>query len=322
MLASTLCDYVRQAAQLPGGTSAVMADANILTLADLELTTSLLPEVRRVNQEYMVASVDLTVSTPATGFVALPPRAQMGAVRHVALGVNGVFRPLQRLDPALDPGAQAYSAGNPWGYYLDGGGIRLVPASASGTLRVRYYVSPGKLVLESDTDVSRVSSSTYNTGTARYDIVTAGSGAMNGGVELWGSSGTLNDLYCRAAPASGNFGSFAVAATDCAHPPREDDYAVRRASASAPWVSRCPIVPLPEEMTGVLVARTAARCLLALGYVTEAQAQKAYGDDALARALVLLTPRNTGNVQRLTGGIRAALGRPWGWGYNDGWGGW
>lgn len=321
MLASALCAVVRQAAQLPGGTSAVMADADILKLADLEILTSLLPEVRRVNQEFMVATADLTVSAGTSGFVALPTRAQVGGVRHVALVVNGVARPLPRLDVAQDPGAQGFSTGQPWGYYLDGGGLRLVPASASGTVRVRYYTSPGTLVLESDTDVARVGVGTYNSGTGNYDVGTSGSGAMNGGVELWGSGGALNDLYCRATPVSGNFGNFAMAAGDCQHPPREDDYAVRRASASATWVSRCPIVPLPEEMVGVLVARVAARCLLALGYVGEAQVQTAYASEALARATVLLTPRNTGNVQRLRGGIRSAIGAPWGWD-SYGWGGW
>lgn len=43
MLATALCSLVRQAAQLPGGTSAVMADADILKLADLEIATALLP---------------------------------------------------------------------------------------------------------------------------------------------------------------------------------------------------------------------------------------------------------------------------------------
>lgn len=323
MLATALCSLVRQAAQLPGGTSAVMADADILKLADLEIATALLPEVRRVNQEYMVSTVDLAVSAGAAGFVALPTRAQAGGVRHVALVVNGVARPLPRLDVAQNPGAQG-GAPLPWGYYLDGGGLRLVPTSAAGTVRVRYYAAPGALVLETDTDVSRVSGATYNSGTGNYDITTASSGAMNGGVELWGSSGTLNDLYCRANPFSGNFGSFAMPAADCQHPPREDDYAVRRASISAQWVSRCPIVPLPEELVGVLVARVAARCLLALGYVSEAQAQTAWANDALARAVLLLTPRNTGNMQRLTGGIRAALGQQ-GWGFEGGygpWGGW
>ncbi len=73
-----------------------------------------------------------------------------------------------------------------------------------------------------------------------------------------------------------------------------------------------PFVPLPEELFSALVHRTAGVILRALAYDEEAGQQLQVAEDAINHAKAMLMPRNEGNPQRVTGGLRSSLmGRSW-----------
>jgi hypothetical protein len=69
-----------------------------------------------------------------------------------------------------------------------------------------------------------------------------------------------------------------------------------------------PFVPLPEELFSALVHATAANILLTQGYLEEANAQEGKAQQCIEMARPMLLPRNEGNPQRVTGGLRRALG--------------
>lgn len=316
MLASELVAQVRRSAQLPSVTTDQLSDADILAHADMEIQSVLLPEVRQVQQEFLVAAADVA---SVNGFVPLPRRAATGAVRLVQLIQSGVAVTLPRVDPAQDPGRGAGGSGLPFGFYFDGGGIRLAPAVASGALRIRYYVTPPKLIL--DTDATRVARIVdVQTGASTYEVQTTDTG---GGItaddyfDFIAAGGALNDVYGQMLEITGTPDAFTVPIASLAHPPRLDDYIVGY-SASGRLDGVSPVVPLPEEMSPVVVARVAARALESLGYLQEAGAKWASAEAALKSARRLLTPRSDGNPRVLVNGLHQAIRGPgswrnWGW---------
>jgi hypothetical protein len=93
---------------------------------------------------------------------------------------------------------------------------------------------------------------------------------------------------------------FHVASSDLTRAVRVGDYAYP--------TGYTPIVPLPEELSGVLVGLTVARALMACGYQSEAAQQLADAEKSMLEVEHLLRPRSEGNPKVLTGGILAGLG--------------
>lgn len=322
MLVSQFVSHVRRAGQLPTTVTSQLTDADILSHADMEIQSVLLPEVRQVQSDYLVSRADVVADTD--GFAALPKRAATGGVRLVQILINGVAVPLPRMDPAADGGTGVAGPGTPAGYYFDGGGIRLVPQLSSGTLRIHYYVTPPLLVLDTDaTLIGRVTSVTDNGTTWGCALKDNGITSLSLIVDMIGGSGTLNDVYgedVTVAYTVASWSSIEVPKTAIRHPPRINDWVMTRVSnTSSQYFPKTPVLPLPEEMSPVVVLRTAARILESLGYLQEAQQKWQSADTALASARRLLAPRSDGNPKVLRGGLRQALSGPWWPGYDWRW---
>ena len=297
MLASELLEEIRDQGNLTPDST----DATLLRAADAEIRTRLLPLLRTVNEEYLVRHIDIAA---VNGRVALPPRATGAAVRMVQVVSGGqLSAPLPRLDPALDTGSGVAAAGQPAGFYFDGGSIVLVPLSSTATIRVRYYARPGKLVLESD-------------GTS-CGVITA--------VSVGATTTTLT-----AAAFSGSFIGIDVIASGPAHQHKAIDginpmpnTSIFEAIIAGDYVARAdfsPFVALPEELGSTLALRAAARVLFGLGYRAEAKDTFELAETAQADAMAMLRPRSDGNPKRLSGGTLSAMAYP---GISDGWrGGW
>lgn len=291
MLASELIEEIRDCGSITPDT----LDATLLRAADAEIRTRLLPMVRTVAEEYLVRSADIVT---VNGRAALPVRATGAAVRLVQVLSGGMLYTLPRLDPALDPGPQAAS-GLPMGFYLDAGGIVLVPSSSQATLRVRYFARPGRLCLESDPLLCKTITAvtpgpvttTVTTGAfalTRVDIVGGGPShehkaiyaALSGGGTILQTAELLGAI---SDPTTTGVFDF-VTAPD-----------------------RSPVVALPEELGSTLALRTAARVLSNLGYLQEAGTQAAQADEAQIAAFDLLRPRSSGNPKRLSGGLLSRM---------------
>lgn len=296
MLASELIAQVR----LMGSVTPDLSDTDLLLHADMEVQSRLLPMLRTVSEEYLVRTLDVVASG---GRVALPPRATGAAVRLVQLVTTGQLLVLPRVDPAHDPGAMPGSSA-PWGFYFDGGGIVLLPSSSSGTVRVRYYARPGKLVLE--TNSARTSRITNVVTGATTTVLTIGT-FIGGAVIDIVSSGPAHQHVAVGITASGSSPTLTVNNADLLETPQIGDYV-----ATADY---SPFVSLPEELGSVLVLRTAARILAALGYTEEAAYHEQRSDIAQAESFALLRPRSDGNPKRLSGGMLASMasGTALGW---------
>ncbi len=293
MLASELIEEVRDNGDITPDT----LDATILRAADAEIRTRLLPMLRTINEDYLVRVLDVVA---INGRVSLPPRATGAAVRLVQL-ITGtqLSDPLPRLDPARASGSS--SSGQPFGFYLDGGGIVLVPRSSNATLRIHYYARPGKLLLESDDEqTQRIQTVTVGDTTTEVELADPWTWDADGaGVDIV-SNGPAHQHVCIDAFPAGASPTHTFTNASLLEQPVQGDYIVR------PDYS--PFVALPEELGSTLALRTAAKVLANLGYKEEAAVQYSMAEKAQEEAWALLRPRADGNPKQLAGGVLARMG--------------
>lgn len=295
MLVSQYLTAVRR----QGKVSPEITDADLLGLGDIEIASSLLPLVRSVRQEYFVR--EATVASVG-GRCALPNRAIDGTVRHVQLLLNGAALPLAHVD--VEDDRQGINSGVPVAWYFDGGSVVLLPRGSSGTVRFRYFARPGKLVSESDTTNVRTVVSGGTTLNSDGSATLGLSGTIPAGnVDVISSGPAHEHLVIDLAGAGGS--SLTVPVASALGPFRIGDYVVT--------ADMSPVVPLPEEMSSILVHQVAAVYLRSQGYDSEAGSQAAIAQAAKGAAEALLKPRSEGNPRRLRGGIRGQLRASRGW---------
>lgn len=290
MLASEFVAAVRAQGKIP----ADVTDASILLFGDREVAGRMVPLLRSVRQEYLVAEMQ---ASSYNGRVALPHRSVVGGVRHVQLLVGDQAAHLPRVEPEDDV---ATGGSNPSGWYVDGGSIVLVPRGSSGTLRMRYFLRPSKLVLESNATYCRsITSAAQASG--GWTLTLSGA-APSGSTFDVVSSGPAHELVAIDLASSTSI-------------PQASCLSTFSVTASPGYVTQpgfTPYVPLPEELASACVHFVAGVILRSLGYDSEAQAQLGVAEGELELAKTMLAPRSEGNVKRLRGGVLQALS--WGWG--------
>lgn len=296
MLVSEFITAVRRQGKITTDTT----DAEILATGDMEIQGRLIPLLRLSHQEYFVAEIQASSSN---GRIALPARSILGAVRHVQLTVGGQTQRLPQVP--LEDDYLGVSAGLPSSWYFDGGNIVLLPRGTDGTVRLRYYLRPSKMVVETDTG-----------SVVRITGVTTGSSATS----LTLDNGSPNPTGFDFADVVSNRPSHNLCVLDTTSD-GTNPLSVPNSLIIAPifvgdWLPLAgftPVVPVPEELFSTLVHQTAYVLLRALGYDDEAGAQKVLATEALNDARALLAPRSEGNPRRMTGGIRRALGKQGSW---------
>lgn len=291
-LTSEFVAAVRRQGSIPS----TMTAADIMAAGDEEIQARFVALLESVRQNYMVREI---IATPdVRGKVPLPPRASGAAVRSVQLQVDNTWRSLpQRQMEDWD----SQSTGYPDGYYIDAGSIVLLPTGTSGTLRIRYCARPSKMADENDATKSKA-------------ITSVTPGAVTTTLVCGGYVGsTLIDIVA-GGPAH-QLKAISTTLTASTSVPTADllEGLVAGSSTAQQFDAVCypgftPYVPLPEELFSALVHATAANVLLAQGYLEESSAQESKAQQCIEMARPMLLPRNEGNPQRVTGGLRRALG--------------
>ena len=285
-LASDFLLEVRQAIGLAasGATPSGLTDANLLPVADREIQTSLVPLLMSVREEFYVLKKSYAI-TAGTTRVRIPGRTIAGRIRDARLTVGTSERRLIRYESEDKTRYFPLNGGGatPAGYYVEGEWLVLLPQSSlAATLDVYYFGRPGRLTITS----------------SEWDVVNAitTTGSVSS-VNLAGSTTPASLLYdiVRAdsgfAPLIQNvvMDGTSLGAFDCASTVGAliavGDYIVS--------ADKTPVVPLPVELHGVLVARTAAAVLRQLGKYSEANAETKHADELSGAALAMLAPRVT-----------------------------
>lgn len=157
-------------------------DSELLSMADEEQRTYVLPFIRGINEEHLLYKQTYTLDGSTTSWL-LPPGASGEALRSVEItNSNGDFIPWARVEPGQEQKTRT-------GFYIDD--EMLVSASVpppSGSLRVRYWRRPGKLI----TDTTRfgiISPDQFDGDTAvngklKFEVLTANTTNISVGSSL------------------------------------------------------------------------------------------------------------------------------------------
>lgn len=288
-----LVTTVRMRCQLPTATNdGKFTDLDILDLAYEELLTYVLPEVRKARGNYYVSSLDYAVVSGVSDY-NIPPRAQGASLRDVTfVETNGSGWSIPEIP--LEDSDYYKSSGSAWwstayAYTIEGNKVRLRPEpTREGTLRLRYYERPGRLVPVIDA------------------MLITGFGAGNkvlGDVPLsWTTANIFDSLS--AGPTFDTFGTDATAAavnpgvggevdfTD----PYSADLAVGDYIALA---TESPVIQLTVELQPVLTSATVVRVLEALGDLQGVGVAQAKMERQMAQAVAHIQPRNDGEQPRI-----------------------
>lgn len=268
-----------------------LTDTDFLAFMSDELRSYIVPWLLGVREEHLVTYADQSV-TSGTASYDIPTRAIAGRLRDVLLADSaGNYYSLPRLEPEWieDYG----TAGAPAGYYLEANKVVLVPApSSSGTLRLKYFRRPGRLVAITDcvtiTGISSAGAGMYTitTGTGSvpttfttgetYDVISGSPGFDTKGTDLsvnavvTGTGGTLtisSTFYDAALPAVGDFVCL---------------------------VNESPVPQVPVEIHPLVAERGLVRALESLGD-PKAPVAKAACDELERRLEKVLVPRVPGS---------------------------
>jgi hypothetical protein len=265
-------------------TNNVNNTSNLLSLATEELHIKLLPLIMAAREEFYVRSKDHTI-VAGTASYAIPSRGTGMVLRDVQLIQGTSVRSLPMVDPEQ---VATTSNGEVRGYYLEHNNVVLyqTPASAVGTLRLKYFLRPGRLVATS----SCAQISAIDTVTSTVTIASLPSG--------W-TTGTVVDFVRATAP----YDNPAIDQTITGTSSTSITFAsLPTGLAVGDWVALAeysPIPQIPHEFQPVLAQMTVHKVLEAQG--DREGAAQAWKDLQTIQqyALQMITPRNQGEPKKV-----------------------
>lgn len=283
---SDLLTSIRNRGNIPATSNDdnVNSNANLLNIATEQLHTKLYPILLSAREEFYVTRKDFTITASQSEYV-IPSRASGMVLRDVQI-INGTeVKSLTIMDSEQ---ISTTSTGTIEGYYLEHNKIILypTPATTDGTLRVRYFIRPGRLVATS----SCAQISTIDTNNNQVTVVS---------LPTTMTTGTSIDFIASTAP----YANLAI------------DQAITNVSSTTltfsslptglavgDWVALAeysPIPQIPYEFHAILAQLTVTKTLEAMG--DREAASLAFKDVQadLENMLKLVTPRNQGERKKV-----------------------
>jgi hypothetical protein len=266
--ADTLITSVKRRAMIPTANT-TFANADFLAFADEETDTGIVPLLRGVQEDYLVAAYDQALTSDVTAY-RVPYRAIGAGLREVSIAdADGNERRLPRVHASDLQGVTD-------GFYLDADEVRLVSPPenpGSDVLRLRFYMRPNRLVLNSAVTTVTAFSAVNKTVTvasvpsgyvpsASFDLVSGRPGFDTIGWDMVAST------------VVGSLIGFSVALPDRL---AVGDYLCLAEQTTIPQ--------MPPEFHPVLAQKVAIRCLQAMGD-TEGKADAVAEHDKMVSALV------------------------------------
>lgn len=293
-LSSDLITSVKRRCNVP--TSQItFQTADFLALADEEIRAKLLPLVLKTMEEFYVSFVDYNVTAQSTIY-AIPPRATAMALRSVMIvsSTDPDTRViLDRLNPedlyaGISGNARFLVKKN--GFYLQGNSVILYPTpyQSLDILRLGFYSRPNQLVdattcglitgfsvIANTITVSTLPSNI--TSSSVVDLVRAVPGFECTAIDQT-ISGIVSNVITMASSIPSNI--------------QIGDYV-------CPQYQSC-VVQVPVELQPLLFQYVVVRILAAQGDQTNLKAAVAELESLEKAANLLLSPRVSGNVKRVT----------------------
>lgn len=261
--------------------------SDFLALATEELQTYVMALLMSCDEEYGVQDYDVSIVS-GTAAYTVPPRASGERLRNVLILVNDEYLPLPRLEP--ERVHMQGTTGSVEAFYVEDNEIVLVPTpGASGTLRLKYYRQPSKLVATSDCAV--VSS-------------------INGARTVVTTTGTIPATFTSGVSldAVDNNPGFRCLTIDAATTGTVSGTTITFSSALPSSVTagdyiclagESPIPQVPVVLHPLLAQRTALRATEAMGLLSKVPAMESTCERMRKEAITLLTPKVKGAARYL-----------------------
>jgi len=290
-VAYTTTDFlssVRQRGSIPTSSSSsnVNNTTNLLAFATEELHIKLLPMILAAREEFYVRNKDHTIAANTSRY-AIPTRAAGMMLRDVQMIVGTSIRSLPPVDSEQ---ISTTAVGEPIGYYLEDSNVVLypTPGSATGTLRLRYYLRPSKLV--ATTACAQISA--IDTGTG---VITVGSLpstiTTSTAIDLVSANSPFRTMALDLTPSATSSTTVTVAAAD-----------LPTGLAVGDWVALADTSPIPQvpyEFLPVLSHLTVARAMEAIGDEKGAAMARKELELLAQNATTLVSPRVHGEPKRI-----------------------
>lgn len=278
---SELLAAIKRAAMIPS-TQVTFADSDLLSLADEELASALVPLVLSAREDYWSCSRDYATTD---GFVRIPYRASAGKVRGVSiLDASGNERPLTRIPPEL-----AYRRLSAPAFYVQANTLIIVNRTGQSlpTLRVSFYLRPSRLVTVPE--VARVIAFNKVAKTLQLNNLPEAFDASQAFDIMHSNPGFETVAFDQSGSFSGN-----VLTIPAGLPADVEvgDHVVLANESCIPQI--------PAELHPVLAQAVAARCLGALGDLEAEQSARAKLAQMMAAALTIISNRADVNPDFLT----------------------
>ena len=139
---SDLISLIKLLAHVPQG-NLTFTPANILTLADLELRTSIAKQLKEADEGYF--QTILEYNQDDSGEYRIPGSAIAATAYSIQIRNGQALWPVSRQEVAEMTTTTFPSTGN-WTYFIRGNTLVMLPAQFSGVLRITYERRPSKLV--------------------------------------------------------------------------------------------------------------------------------------------------------------------------------
>lgn len=226
------------------------SNADILSLADEEISTLLVPHLMSMREEYFVTYKDIPIISGTTAY-DIPIRAIGLGVRSVALLTSsGSIRPLPLIN-ITEIGSNIQTGVQ--GFYLMGNSIILYPTpnNSTDTIRVHYQRAPSKLIEASAAFLISGISAPLTQVTSAANAPTAFlSGLYYDVIRQDGGQETIQQDFL-ANSVSTNTIAFTLGAVTSAT--RVGDYVA--------LANQSPLIQFPAEYRGVLAQAVTCRIL-------------------------------------------------------------
>ena len=139
---SDLVSLVKLLAHVPQG-NLTFTPANLLTLADLELRTSIAKQLKEADEGYF--QTILEYNQDDSGEYRIPGSAIAATAYSIQIRNGQALWPVSRQEVAEMTTTTFPSTGN-WTYFIRSNTLVMLPAQFSGVLRITYERRPSKLV--------------------------------------------------------------------------------------------------------------------------------------------------------------------------------
>lgn len=277
-----LLEIIKNKAFIPS-TQDTFDDDELLALATDEMRDNIVPQIKRVREEYYLVHSDHDFSS-SNKTIRIPSRAVGGSLREISLvnGNNEYNLAKKTVEDRVTSGG-----GVSEGFYIEGNKIHILEGG-SGTIRLYYYVRPGKLIVTTN--------ATQATGPAVAGVIPTG--AIPAYMGALGSVVTIDiieecsgfDLLARTVSATIGTNEITIAASDV-----PDEMGV------GTWITlsdTSPVPQIPVEFFPYLGQAVAVQVLDSIGDFEAKASAEAKLEKIERNATSMISPRVEGEGRK------------------------